>query len=541
MHPYPLDTAAWLPSLWAPDALAAAQGELPERVGLRTVLERSHEISALAITEPPAYAAVLRVLYALTARVCALDVEDDGSGTDWSERRLDILEAGRLPADGIDAYFAAWAHRFDLFDPARPWMQDPRLAQQCDPARSAGVNKLVTTRSSGNNHSWFGHVHDADPDPVPADEAVLNLLTWHYYGPSGRGSARKVNGESTASMMAGPLRGSLSYHPEGTTLFASLLAGLLRPAPQVRRETDRCPWEREDLPDPGGPASAPQGPCSRLTAVSQHALLLVPDPHHPDTVSDAFITWAHRAGRLPRTDPYLLWQVSQQNNPYPRPAAASRALWRDLDALLLAQPSGTAQARRPEVFDTALEVSDACERPLAVRALGFDQDGQAKDRQFVTGLTPPVLDAAEREEPGTAPAVGWLAALRGDVRAPGGVRGAPRLRAVHAGEGAEGSRGLAGAGGGAVLAARGRGVLVPLRRPGPHRSSPGRRGTRPQADQASVPEDRRGRVRRRHPPGVPHPARRPRCCRRPHRTLRRRANQPPRCPCHTFLIQESSP
>ncbi|WP_309248428.1 type I-E CRISPR-associated protein Cse1/CasA [Streptomyces sp. MNP-20] len=408
MHPYPLDTAAWLPPLWASDARAAAKGDLPERVGLRAVLERSHEISALAITEPPAYAAVLRVLYPLTARVCALDVEDDGSGIDWSERRLDILEAGRLPAEGIDAYFAAWAHRFDLFDPVRPWMQDPRLAEQCDPARSAGVNKLVTTRASGNNHSWFGHVQDADPDPVSAGEAALSLLTWHYYGPAGRGSARKVNGESTASMMAGPLRGSLSYHPEGTTLFASLLAGLLRPDPRVRRETDRCPWEQPDLPDPAGPARAPQGPCSRLTAVSQHALLLVPDPHRPDTVSDAFITWAHREGRLPRTDPYLMWQISQENNPYPRPADAGRALWRDLDALLLAQPGGTAQARRPEVFDSALELSDACERPLAVRALGFDQDGRAKDRQFVAGLTPPVLDAAERQEPGTAPAVGWL-------------------------------------------------------------------------------------------------------------------------------------
>ncbi|MFF5719372.1 type I-E CRISPR-associated protein Cse1/CasA [Streptomyces buecherae] len=408
VHPYPLGTAGWLPPLWAPHALAAAKGRLPERVGLRTVLERSHEISALAITEPPAYAAVLRVLYALTARVCALDVDDDGSGVDWSERRLEILDAGRLPADGIDAYFDTWGHRLDLFDPARPWMQDPRLAEQCDPARSAGVNKLVPTRSSGNNHSWFGHVQDTDPDPVPADEAVLSLLTWHYYGPSGRGSARKVNGESTASMTAGPLRGSLSYHPEGTTLFESLLAGLLRPDPQVRRERDRCPWEEEDLPDPAGPARAPQGPCSRLTAVSQHALLLVPEPGQSHLVTDAFITWAHREGRLPRTDPYLLWQISQQNNPYPRPADAGRALWRDLDALLLAQPGGTAQARRPEVFDTALEVSDACERPLAVRALGFDQDGQAKDRQFVAGLTPPVLDAAERDEPGTAPAVGWL-------------------------------------------------------------------------------------------------------------------------------------
>ncbi|MGC0334896.1 CRISPR system Cascade subunit CasA [Streptomyces sp. SAI-170] len=409
---FPLDTAGWLPVLWTPPATATATsagggGSLPGRVGLRTVLERSHEISALAIAEPPAYAAVLRVLYALTARVCGLDVDDDSSGRDWSERRLDILDAGRLPADGIDAYFSSWAGRFDLFDPGRPWMQDPRLAEQCDPARSAGVNKLTPTRASGNNHAWFSKVQDTDPDPVPAGEAALSLLTWHYWGPSGRGSAREAGGERTASMMAGPLRGALSYHPEGETLFESLLAGLLRPDPRVRREEDACMWEWDALPDPTAAPAAPTGPCSRLTAVSQHALLLVPDPHDPGLVGDAFITWAYRE-RLPRNDPYLIWQMSQQGNAYPRPADAGRALWRDIDALLLTQPGGTAQVHRPEVFATAVEISDATPRPLAVRALGFDQDGQAKDRQFVTGLTPPVLDSVEEENPATAPAVGWL-------------------------------------------------------------------------------------------------------------------------------------
>lgn len=411
MQTFPLDTSPWLPIQWIPAARAEQSGTPPAYAGLRTVLERSHEINALAITEPPAYSAVLRVLYALCARVCALDVADDGSGRDWSERRLDILDAGRLPADGIDAYFSNWAHQLDLFDPVRPWMQDPRLAQECDPARSAGVNKLVPTRASGNNHAWFSKVQDADPDPVPASEAALNMLTWHYYGPSGRCSARTVNGRSAASMTAGPLRGALSYHPEGATLFESLLAGLLRPDPQVRREQDRCMWEWEDLPDPDAAPPVPAGPCSRLTAVSQHSLLLVPDPDSPQTVSDAYITWAYREGRLPRTDPYLIWQVSKEGNSYPRPADAGRALWRDVDALLLAEPGGTAQARRPEVFRTVSEVSDAALRPLAVRALGFDQDGQAKDRQFVAGLTPSVLDRAEENNPGTEPAVGRLRRL----------------------------------------------------------------------------------------------------------------------------------
>jgi len=403
---FPLDEAPWLPVLWTRSARSTGE-DLPPMVGLRTLLTRSHEISALAIVEPPAHSAVLRPLYALTARVCGLDEDDDGSGVDWSERRLGILDSGRMPAGGIAAYFDAWAHRLRLFG-EQPWMQDPRLAEQCDPARSAGINKLVPTRPSGNNHAWFTHVQDGAPDPVPAGEAALSLLTWHYYGPSGRGSARTVGGTASANMKAGPLRGVLSYHPEGSTLLETLLAGLLRPDPGVSRLNDRCMWEWEELPDPDAPPPTVQGPCSRLTAVSQHALLLVPDPNDENVVTDAFITWAYRDGRLPRDDPFLIWQTSQQGNPYPRPADSQRALWRDMDALLLRNPGGTAQARRPEVFSDALEVSDALDTPLAVRALGFEQDGQAKDRQFVAGLTPPVLDRAEAANPATEPAVGWL-------------------------------------------------------------------------------------------------------------------------------------
>ncbi|GAA5014570.1 hypothetical protein GCM10025734_62210 [Kitasatospora paranensis] len=46
-----------------------------------------------------------------------------------------------------------------------------------------------------------------------------------------------------------------------------------------------------------------------------------------------------------------------------------------------------------------------------MRALGFEQDGQAKDVQFVDASTPPVLDLAEEQEPATAVEIGRLRAL----------------------------------------------------------------------------------------------------------------------------------
>ncbi|MEV6383078.1 type I-E CRISPR-associated protein Cse1/CasA [Streptomyces sp. NPDC051773] len=399
---YNLFDEPWIPVRWAPHVLE----DRAERVGLRDLLLYSQDIATLTIADPPAHSALLRILYALTSRVTGLDEAGPG---DWGARRLEILDGGQLPGEAIDTYIGGYRHRFFVHDPAggRPWMQDARLAEQCDADKTAGVNKLIVTRPAGNTHAWFRHGSDTRPDLPAMSEAVLNLLVWHYYGPSGRCSAREVNGVKSASATAGPLRTALSYHPMGETLLETLLAGLVQPEHTVRRNEDLCPWEWEDLPDPDQAPPVPKGPCARLTACSQHALLLVPDESDPELVRDAYITWAYRTGRIPRDDNYLIWQISQQNNRYPRPADSRRSLWRDLDALLLKEPPGTAQPQRPRVFEHASEVSEE----LRVRALGFDQEGQAKDTQFVDAATPPVLGFAEEEAPATAPAVARMRQL----------------------------------------------------------------------------------------------------------------------------------
>lgn len=397
---YDLLSTPFIAVRWAPDAHL---DQPPDSVGLLDLLLRSHEIAGLAVPQPPAHAALLRVLYALTARVTKLDEAGPG---DWGERREAIIEAGRLPADGIEAYFTKFADRFYLYDPdgGRPWMQDIRLAAQCDPENMAGVNKLIMTRPSGNNHAWFRHGSDAKPDLPSAPEAVLNLLMWHYYGPSGRCSSREVNGVKSASTTAGPLRTALSYHPEGRTLFETLLAGLVPPKSTVRRTEDLCPWERDELLDPEKVPEPPDGPCAKLTGCSQHALLLVPEGESGELVRDAFITWAYRGGRIQRDDDYLIWQISKQGNRYPRPADSHRALWRDVDALLLHRVREDQGPQRPVVFDSA----EGLWQSLRVRALGFEQEGQAKDIQFVEGSTPAVLGADELLHPDSRPAVARL-------------------------------------------------------------------------------------------------------------------------------------
>lgn len=380
----------WIPVAW----LEGKTG--PEQVGLRSLFLNARDICTLLIPEAPAHSALLRLLYALTARITALDEAGPGS---WGDRREDILEQGfaeqsiELPDGrkaGIAGYLDQWAHRFDLFDPDRPWLQDPRLPDQCDRNRTAGVHKLVMSRQAGNNHSWFGHWSQDNLVQPNLSQAALSLLTWHYWGDPGPLSMRAIEDVSHHYAKASPLRAALSYHPECDNLFLTLLAGLTPPDADVSRQSDLCPWEREDLPDPLRPMPQPQGPCSRLTGCSQHALRLVPAQDGEHT-ADAYITWAYDAERIRPEDDYLIWDIGKEGRTFPRLARSSRSLWRDVDALLLKQLDD-ASPIQPKVMDHAFDV---CEY-LRVRALGFEQDAsQAANHQFVDSVTPALLSRVE--------------------------------------------------------------------------------------------------------------------------------------------------
>lgn len=374
----------------------------PSRLGLRDLLVHAHEIEALTITPPPALSAVYRLLYALTARITGLD-ESPGGLADWLDRREDMFGEPLAP-EAVDAYFTQHAGRFDLFHPTRPFLQDPRLADPAVCPKSAGVNKLVIGRPAGNNSVWFGHHWDASPMPVPTPHAFLSLLIWLYYGPSGRCATRTHADITEAKVSAGPLRSSLSYHPEGATLLETLLAGLTPPPDGLRGQDDPCPWELSDLPDPLAPPRRPHpypGPCARLTGGWQHALLLVPDRTGHNVV-DAYITWGRREKQPPTDDAYVILQISKQGNVFPRPARSGRALWRDLDGLLDLPNTTTTQPRPPAVFNTDLDDLGS----FKVRALGFEQDGKTKDIQFVSAVTPPLLFRINDEKPEIARRIG---------------------------------------------------------------------------------------------------------------------------------------
>lgn len=399
--PYDLWIRRWIPVRWL---ASAPMPDPPSRVNLHEVFVWAHHIAAIAIPIPPALSGLYRVLYAMTARITGLD-----RAGEWSERRAALHEGGAFDADAVEAYRARHPDRFRLFDAHRPFLQDPRLSEQC--TERAGVNKLSATRPAGNNHSWFSHASDQQSVALESADGVWHLLVWHYYGAPGQCTPRRVLDTRKGSNYAGPLRGCMSYHPVGSTLFGTLLAGLPEPASTVDPDRDLCPWEWPALPDPLEAPDVVHGPCSRLTARSQHALLLLPD-NTGERVEDAYVTWAYD-GKIFSGDDYMIWDTSAKGDVYPRKADARRALWRDLDALILDEAPGATHPRRPRVFRTAADLDD----DLRVQALGFEND-KSKDIQFVSAATPVIShllrddDVERAREVGQLRSVGELAGAR---------------------------------------------------------------------------------------------------------------------------------
>ncbi|MFI1400716.1 type I-E CRISPR-associated protein Cse1/CasA [Streptomyces sp. NPDC020681] len=396
---------------WIPVRLTT--GGAVRRVGLRELFKQAHEIGDLEIPVPPAASGLLRILVAMASRIAQVDgqqlgdadVAEDLDG--WFELRQQILEQGRFDPAMVDTYLDVQvpAGHLDLFDARRPFLQDPRLDAECLGAKGepnpSGVNKLVLGRPTGENGAvLFGHFTDGDPVPVPAQDAVLHLIAQLYYGPAGQCTPRRITKVKPGNGDAGPLRKTVSFHPWAPQLFTTLLLGVPRPLDTDTELTDQCPWETQALPDPLRPLPPVTWPGRVLTGRARHAVLLVPSNDFT-TVTDAYVTWSTHEPAPSARDPYVILDMPKAGGePYARPADGQRAVWRDVDALLL---SGNTATQRPSVFDDiAGEVPRSVLNALKVRAYGFHQDGQQKDTSWYEATTPPVLRWLQEAEPAMA-------------------------------------------------------------------------------------------------------------------------------------------
>lgn len=388
----------------------------PRAVGFRQAMLDAHLITDLALAYPAAYGALYRVLAALALRVTGLD--RSSGGAQWYRRRNNLF-AIPFDADAVEKYFADHAEGFALYGP-RGFFQDDRLRTDCK--ATSGINKLVFGRASGSARPWFaGKQGDRQQQPVPSEQAAVHLLMWAYYGSGGTVTTRSSGGVNTQTgCQAGPLRGTVGYHPLGPTLHTTLVAHL---TPLTTEQTagsprpDLAPWEHDGHTDPTLPTPPPRGPVSLLAGRTRHAILLTPG-NGGRTATDCVITWGARNPpkeerakpgdhREPFPDPYLAYRRSAKTR---APSSAveadgGRHLFRDLDVLLNSPDSRPPeQAKntptRPTVLHACEYLPDEVVETLRIRVVGVHQDRDKNvDRQWWTSTTPPLLAHTAQRDP----------------------------------------------------------------------------------------------------------------------------------------------
>ena len=303
---------------WLPCARPDGGQEL---LGLRRALAEAHRLRELGGESPLVVVALHRLLLALLHRVFGpADIEA------WAA----LWRGGAFDAAALDAYFAQWHDRFDLFHPTRPFYQaaDPRV-------KPKSVLTLILDMSSAG---IFEH-SETDRVTLSPAQAARALITAETFSIAGLSGLEQKFTDCTVT------RG-VHFLVEGDSLFETLALNLL-PYPDEgvmpSSSDDRPVWEMDD---PFRPArSVPLGYLDYLTWMNRRILLL-PEMGDEGPVVRQF-TWAP-ALRLAAEvlDPFKHYRI----DPDPKTGGPKllrfheeRALWRDSAALLSLH-----QSRRPD-------------------------------------------------------------------------------------------------------------------------------------------------------------------------------------------------
>ncbi|OIO91393.1 MAG: type I-E CRISPR-associated protein Cse1/CasA [Anaerolineae bacterium CG2_30_64_16] len=359
-------------------------------LGLQDVLVRAHELRELGGESPLVTAALHRLLLVVLHRVF---------GSADYDAWYALWQAGRFDPTVLDAYFAQWRERFDLFHPARPFYQAAD-----DRVKPKSLTSLVHDVASGNNATLFDHHTDDGGLMLTPAQAARFLVVAQAFGLAGlSGLPQKFTD--------GPCARGIIFLVQGDTLFETLLLNLLRydeDHPLPRRPDDRPAWEMDDPFQDN--RTTPRGYLDYLAWQNRRILLL------PETTSEGVVIRQMTLApglRLAEgiADPMKPYRRDEKRGLLPLRFNENRALWRDSATLFQLD---TAESYAPRAFAWLAELVGEGYLPRGTRrtlALGMAND-QAKveffrtehlplplaylrDQQLVNSLRDDVLDAAE--------------------------------------------------------------------------------------------------------------------------------------------------
>jgi CRISPR system Cascade subunit CasA len=303
-----LVTQPWLPC-------QSGDGAVVE-LSLSETLERAPELCRLVAGSPLTAFALHRILLAVVHAAIR--------GPKSLVEARELYAAGRFD-DGVFDYLKTWSGRFDLFAKERPWFQpapDPGAAPKT-------IAVLVHERAAGHNATLFDHSVDAAPPNLTPAEAAQALVTSQAFAVGG-GVSRPFN------LVSAPSTAHVLGLIEGQSLFDTLMLNLVRydgidaPIPVMSEDTP-C-WERgeDDHPDRAG--TRPRGWLDYLTWQPRAIKLLREEGGH---VARCVVSQHLRMATPAPMDPAASYRSDAKAGRKALRVRSDRALWRDLDAILI--------------------------------------------------------------------------------------------------------------------------------------------------------------------------------------------------------------
>ena len=324
-----LITQPWIPVLRDDGSFA--------ELGLRDVLVQSPHLREVAHDSPLFVASIYPLLTAIMHRVLPGQTDRERI-TAW-EKWWKQQSFGEVEVTALDAYFARWSDRFDLFHPRFPFYQVAGLEMN----ESSALRRLAMEEN--NAPALFANA--ADPDwqsPSPALAARLLITIQNFALGFGKSSRAKIEGAEVEPPYSadGPLLRGLTIWPSGETLFQTLMLSLV---PHELPAADAPCWEldephelRDHLVNNKRQTAAPRGVCDLLTLQSRLIRLLPEERDGRVDVPRVFFTQGRSlekdtTGR-PAFHPLKLYTASKKEGLTVLALSENRAVWRNAHTLL---------------------------------------------------------------------------------------------------------------------------------------------------------------------------------------------------------------
>jgi CRISPR system Cascade subunit CasA len=215
-------------------------GQLRE-LGLRDVFRRADEIREITDASPLVTISLYRLLLAILHR--ALD------GPQTAEEWTNLWTHG-WNEQRIDSYLQQWRHRFDLFDPERPFYQTSEIEYDYE----ISIAETIHGFTLGNYSTLFDHHVANNPPALSPAQAARYLVAFQNFAPGGLISFRSKHGEPANPYKyakAGLLTKAAVSLVKGNTLRETMILNLNRYSRSdgepfsFGEEDDRPAWERD--------------------------------------------------------------------------------------------------------------------------------------------------------------------------------------------------------------------------------------------------------------------------------------------------------